>query len=59
MERTAYLIGAPKNLELGFGFALAHLSYFEWSRINVGIWVGMLKTVDNKLANGVINKDCS
>jgi hypothetical protein len=59
MERTPYLMGAPENLELGPGFALAHLAYFEWSGVYICIWVGALKTVDDKLANAVINKDCS
>ena len=50
-------MGASENLELGLGFALAHLGYFEWSGVNICIWVSALKTIDYKLANAVINKD--
>jgi hypothetical protein len=48
-----------ENLELGHGFAFAHLGYFEWSGVNICFWVGAFKTVDYKLANAIIDKDCS
>ena len=52
-------MSTSENLELSLGFAFTHFGYFERSGVNICIWVGALKTVDYKLANAVIDKDCS
>jgi len=58
-ENTPYLIGTSENFKLGLGFAFAHFGYFERSGVNVCIWICALKTIYYKLANAVIDKDCS